>query len=179
MYLCEIQGSKPQKQTLHSIKANSSEIIQFFFSPGKNIQTCTQPLLPCDYSFFSIYLFKLRFWGSWGKRAGKWGLRVLIPLLSKMSTDEANFLLIKNITHPHSSPRSTRHAHRIKVFCCLMIFCIALKVFVQGDVCSWENTHFWIHNKFMYKKRCWVSQRNGPLTWPLREYKYYFVLQME
>lgn len=35
MYLCEIQGSKPQKQTLHGIKANSSEIIQFFFPQVK------------------------------------------------------------------------------------------------------------------------------------------------
>lgn len=115
----------------------------------------------------------------WGKRAGKWGLRGLIPLLSKISTDEANFHLIRNITQPQWRPRSTRHAHRIKVFCCLMIFCIALKVFVQGYVSAHEKILiFGSITSLCTRKRCSVSQRDGPLTWPLREYKYYSVLQM-
>lgn len=99
------------------------------------------------------------------EKAGKLGLRALTPLLSKISIDEANFPLIKNITRPHCSPRSTRHAQRIKVFCCLMIFCIDLKVFVQGDVSAHEKILiFGSITSWHTRKRCSVSQRNGPLT---------------
>lgn len=86
----------------------------------------------------------------------------MIPLLSKVSIDEVNFLLMKNITQTHCSPR---HAHRIKVFCCLMIFCIVLKVFLQGDVSAHEKILiFGSITSLCRGKRCSVSQRNGPLT---------------
>lgn len=86
------------------------------------------------------------------RKSRETSLRVfLIHLLSKFSIHENNLLLIKNNTQPYYSS-STEHARRIKVFCCLIMFCIALKAFVQENVSVREkNTHFRIRNRFRHK----------------------------